>query len=512
MSENRQLAKNLLWSLIATTLSYIVSFILTPYITKTLGMDAYGFITLSTTCTSYIDVITVALSAFVTRYIAIEYHNGRLEKAQSYFHSVFVAYMVLLSIMSILVIIAVVNIDSLLYVPDELLADVKILFLMVYVNYCINILGSLFNSLIFIKNKVDISSRNKGMSTILYAFLIIGAMLSIGLKVYSIAIAHMCSAILYFIANVYSSKKVMPEMIINIKLYSRSSLFDVISSGIWNSLNNIGAILNNGLDLVVTNRMLNNTIMGQVSVGKQLSNIFNAISQMVCQVFQPKQLEYYSKGDTDNLIDSLVKSIKTSGLIGCTIYGSYVLVGKQFLQLWIGDNYEYIYLLGLIALGGDIMQISNRPLFYVFTLTNKLKINCWITLLTGLLNFSFMFVLLIITEWGGYVVVGSTVVAYVLTIWCISLQAKRYLKLRRNPFNHFIIKNYIVTLILIGVGLLFSKCIIVKGWISLILFAVLSGIVTFSICLIIILNKNERNILFNRILTNLRKMKGMTND
>jgi len=505
MSENKQLMRNLSWSLIATALNYIVSFLLTPYITKTLGMGAYGFISLSITLTSYIDIITVALTAFSTRYIAIEYHNGRLDKAKAYFNSVLIANMVLLAVMSVPIIIAVANINSLLYVPVEIMNDVKILFLIVYINYCVNIFASLFNSIIFIKNKIDISYRNNGISTLLYAFLIIGALLSVGLKVYSVAMAHTVSAILYLVANVHSSKKIMPEMTVNIKYYSKSSIIDIISSGIWNSLNNIGAILNNGLDLIVTNRMLNNTVMGQVSVSKQLSTVFNSISQMLCQSFQPKQLEYYSKGDTDSLVNDLVKSIKTSGLVSCTIYGSYVLVGSQFLQLWIGDNYEYIYVLGLIALSGDIMQVSNRPLFYVFTLTNKLKINCWITILTGALNFTFMIVFLNITNLGGYIVVGSTTLAYALTIWCISLQAKRYLKLQRNPFNYYIFKNYTVAVILLGGGMLIRQRIMVNSWISFILYASLSALFTFCIGLFVLLKKNERVILIKKVLDKFRK-------
>nr|WP_296474298.1 oligosaccharide flippase family protein [uncultured Acetatifactor sp.] len=507
MTENKQLAKNMSWSMIVSVINYMVSFILTPYITQTLGIEAYGFISLSHTFTTYIDIITVALNAFAARYIAIEYHNSRIDKARTYFNSVLVADAFLLAIISFPIFAIIIKLDVLLVIPQEIIREVKILFLLVYINYCINIFGTLFSSLIFIKNQTNITYKNKGISTVLYAFLIAGAILSIGLEIYSIAVAQIISTILYLIANIYSSRKVMPEITIDIRNYSRHSIKEIISSGIWNSFNNIGAVLNNGLDLLVTNRMLTNTIMGQVSVGKQLSNIFNSVSVLVVHAFQPKQLEYYSKGDKDSLVKSLIKSIKTSGVLGCTIYGAYVILGQQFLKIWMGNEAEYIYYLGLIALSGDIMQITNRPLFYVFTLTNKLKINCWITLVTGMLNFTFMLVFMNVTNLGGYIVVGSTSIAYALTIWCISLQARKYLNLKKNPFNFYIIRNYLTAIALLIGGLLLNQYIRVYGWISFALWAIPVGLSTFGVSAFAILSKNERKSFRNAVIGRLKRGK-----
>lgn len=59
----------------ATAMSFVVSFFLTPFITNMLGTEAYGFVTLSKNFVSYAVIISTALDSYATRYIAMEYHS-----------------------------------------------------------------------------------------------------------------------------------------------------------------------------------------------------------------------------------------------------------------------------------------------------------------------------------------------------------------------------------------------------------------------------------------------------
>lgn len=52
MNKLKRLLMTILTSGIATILSFLISFILTPYITNKLGVEAYGFVTLARTLLS----------------------------------------------------------------------------------------------------------------------------------------------------------------------------------------------------------------------------------------------------------------------------------------------------------------------------------------------------------------------------------------------------------------------------------------------------------------------------
>ena len=59
--------------LFAAVINYGISLVLTPYITESLGTEAYGFVSLARTFANYTTVVTVAVNAVATRYITVEY-------------------------------------------------------------------------------------------------------------------------------------------------------------------------------------------------------------------------------------------------------------------------------------------------------------------------------------------------------------------------------------------------------------------------------------------------------
>ena len=75
MSKGKRLIVTLMSSGMATAMSFVVSFFLTPFITNMLGTEAYGFVTLSKNFVSYAVIISTALDSYATRYIAMEYHK-----------------------------------------------------------------------------------------------------------------------------------------------------------------------------------------------------------------------------------------------------------------------------------------------------------------------------------------------------------------------------------------------------------------------------------------------------
>lgn len=67
-SKNNQLAINKTASMLTSVVGLGIQFFLTPYIVKSLGADAYGFIGLSSNILSYTGLITIALNSMASRF------------------------------------------------------------------------------------------------------------------------------------------------------------------------------------------------------------------------------------------------------------------------------------------------------------------------------------------------------------------------------------------------------------------------------------------------------------
>ena len=157
MNKGKRLIVTLMSSGMATAMSFVVSFFLTPFITNMLGTEAYGFVTLSKNFVSYAVIISTALDSYATRYIAMEHHKRDFDKANSYVSSAFYGDTVIASIILAVGVIFVLFMERFLNVSPELLVSVKLLFLLVFVNFFFTTIKTVFNSTAYIKNRLDIT-------------------------------------------------------------------------------------------------------------------------------------------------------------------------------------------------------------------------------------------------------------------------------------------------------------------------------------------------------------------
>ena len=81
MNKNKQVVVNLSSSLVAFVVSLLISFFLSPYIIKTLGVEANGFVSLANTFINYATLITIALNSMAGRFITIAINEGEYKKA-----------------------------------------------------------------------------------------------------------------------------------------------------------------------------------------------------------------------------------------------------------------------------------------------------------------------------------------------------------------------------------------------------------------------------------------------
>lgn len=90
-------------------------------------------------------------------------------------------------------------------------------------------------------------------------------------------------------------------------------MWEVLSTGSWTALNNLGNLLNSGLDLLITNLMLNATVMGQISVAKSLETIVSGMIMKISTVFRPRCLRLYAEDKMEELTGLLKISMRCTG-------------------------------------------------------------------------------------------------------------------------------------------------------------------------------------------------------
>lgn len=494
VKDSKQIFFNLMWAIIGGALSYIVNFLLTPYITNRIGIEAFGFISLGNTIISYINIISVGINSFAARFIAVHYHNEEIEEANKIYSSVLIANMVLSSIVVISAIPVIRNLEQFIVIPKNIVIQVKILFVFVVLNYLVNLFVGVTSSVAFINNKTGITSRIKASTSIIYAVLIVSLFSLFGVKVYYIGVANFIVTVIGLIITCYFSIRIDSRVRFSFNNWSIKSIKEVLSAGIFNSINSLGGTLGSGLDLLITNKYLSTIIMGQIAIGNQLGTLVTTAISLVAGVFQPKQLEAYSKGDRDSLVKQLCFSMKACGYFGALFLVVFLAFGKSFLSLWIpGQDIQMIYMITCIILAGDAIVAITTPLYYVMTLTLKMKVVCFITILCGLANVTAMIICIRNgIGVGQFVVVGTTAVLDLVALIVFPKLSQTYLKLDRNPFTTTIYRYFCFTIILGVICCLIDNYILVTNWRQLFILVCIFGLFLSGIFFVMILDLNER--------------------
>lgn len=450
----------------AFVINYFINFFLTSFITENFGVAEYGFVALAKTIASYVIIITTALDSYASRYISIEYHKNNINLANQYFNTVLFSDTFIGCIIIFLSIGFIGTINVFLNIQVVILTDVKFLFLCVFINLFISLVSTAFQSSAIIKDKLRESSFFKLISYIAEAITLMVLYNLATPKLYYIGVGLIISSLIILISSCYITKKYTPNLIVNKGSFKLSIVKKLLSQGIWNSLNNLGNMLNSGLDLFVTNIMLGSVAMGQVSVVKTMTSIFSCIYVIINQPFQPSLLKDYASGNLEKLIKDLKTSVVYSGFFSNLFFACIVGYGFEYYKLWVpSQDSDLLYKLTIIATATSILEGAVYPLYYIYTLTVKNKFPCIITIIGGIFNVISMCFLIPYFQNGIYIVFLTTaLIMLVINGITNPIYMARCLKINILSFYPILFRHIIsCTLMTASIKFLSDK-LIIDSW------------------------------------------------
>lgn len=470
--------------------TYVISFVLTSYITNNIGIDAAGFVNLSKNFVSYATIITTAVNAFAIRFITVAYHQNDIAKVKTYFSSVFFADLALGAVILLVAFAADIYIDYFLDVSAELKTSVQLLFALVFVSFFFTVVGTVFTSAAYIKNRLRTVYILKCSGSILEAAVLVVMYKTLTPRLWYVGLGLCLSALLILVGYIRMSRVLIPEIRIDKRFYSFGAIKELVGKGFWNSVNSLGNTLNSGLDIYISNIMLGSIAMGQVSIAKTIGGIMSTVCSTVSQPFQPELLRKYTAMDKDGLIHDFKYSMKICGLVTNVVFAGFAALGVMFYKLWIPtQNVELIYRLTMITMLVAIAEGSVYPLYYIYVLTVKNKLPCFVTIAGGVLNVIGMITLIKFTDIGVYAIVLTTaVIMNGINLVFNPLYMCHCLKVPKSTFYPVIFRNIasglLTTLILWGV----SNFIAVNvSWLSFVVSVLICGCAALVLCGFLIL-------------------------
>lgn len=496
---------HILRTMLTTGAAYVVNYgitlVLTPYITGTVGTEAYGFVSLAKQFAQYAVIVTTALNTYAARYIGVAYHRKDEKKANVYFSSVFWGDLVLASVILTAAVWLIFFLEHIIFIPENIVGDVKLLFLFVFINLWVSTVFSVFGCAAYVKNRLDITGAFKTLSYMTNAAVLLAAYLLFPAKVFYVGIGMAAASVVVAASDYCITKRYMPGYKPKRENFSLTAVKRLVMDGCWASFSSVGEILNNGLDLIVSNQMLSSLAMGQVAIAKTMNTIVQSLYAVVDQAFFPMFLKSYAEENKPRLLDELKISMKISGYLANLAFAGFVALGLSYYRLWIpGQDIDLIYKLTVITIMTCIPSGAIHPLYYVYTLTVKKAFPCIVTIIGGVLNVAGMYVLIRYGGMGVYAVAWTTVaVMTVINFVTNPLYMAHVLKVPSGTFYPDIFRNAVSSLALTALFMWFSGFYEPHSWLMLIVCGIVYAAVGLPVHLAIVCNKRQWKILFNLV-------------
>ena len=500
MNDKKRLIINLTAQMLAFAVNMGVSFIVTPIIDK-ISTELSGFVTLANNFITCAQIVVSALNTMASRFITIHIHQKDEKNANEYFSSVFFGNLMMALVFLIPMLTLIIFVGKIFPVPAAYVSDVQLLWMFLFANFFVSIIGSVFGVATYCRNRLDLTSMRTIQAEILRVIFLVVAFNFFPKYIWYIGVASLIHTTYLTLSNIQFTKRLLPEIHIKKKYFQWKKVWELISLGLWNSLTRLSQVLLDELDIMIAS-VLGATEMSALGAAKTIPIAISGLMGTVVGVFSPQITIAYAKGDKKELIDIIKSSNRIMIFIMSIPIAFVTAYGDIFYSLWLPlrDPHQ-MHILSLLGMGVLFVSMSIQVLYHVFIITKKVKVNSIVMIISGVLSTATVFVLLNTTNLGIYAIAGvSTVIGLIRNLIFTPIYASKCLEVKWNTFYGDILTGLfsIASICVVGV---FSRFLVeINSYVSLIAVGIVVGIIALVMNFFIILKKEDRQIIIEKVL------------
>jgi O-antigen/teichoic acid export membrane protein len=411
----------------------VYGFFMTPFIVRSLGDTSYGLWNLIAACFGYMALLDFGIQTSVNRYVAKFRGLGDLEGINRIYSSALALYSCIGLMAVVFGIVLTMNVDRIFNIPsNEVLVVKKVMFIMSFYA-ALEFPSNVYGSIIYAYQRFDLlNGINIAMLSLQAVALTI--FLSGGGGLFAFALTAIACGLIKYTLYIVLSHRIVAGLSLKIFLISSSTLktigkFSVVSFGTLITTYVISKTNN-----LLIGIFLQPQAITMYSIGFMLSEYSSDIVNAMCRTFTPAFSDYESRGERDQITSLLVASCRASIAIGLPLISVAIVVGKDFIHLWMGQGYEEAYFIMVILMCGRSLGYASRPMISMLFGIGKHHLCLYTGILEACINLGLSLALIrtigvIGVAWGAAIPMLFTGVVFPVIV-CRSIGVKLSLWLK----------------------------------------------------------------------------------
>lgn len=500
-NSNKRLFINLSANIVSYSANILIAFVLTPYLINTLGKETYSFYPIANNFVAYMCILTNALNSMASRFVTVSIVKERFDDAQKYVSSILFSNIIMGTFLLIPMIIIVTFLDKIMNVPINILASIRVLFTFVFASMLVNIISSVFGVATFVKNRIDLRSIMQLVSGFLKIVLFYILFNFFAPTIIYVGVVALVVAISESFFQQYYFKKLLSNIKISIKNFSKKHVKTILSSGSWNSVNAIGSLLLTSSSLIMANIIYGATSGGIYSIVNTVPLFINGIISMLVGVFAPTVTYSYAQGNKAELLHGMEKAQSMIGFFSCSVLVVFICLSKYFFTLWTpSEDANQLFILSVITVIphffiGCLWSITNLNIA-----ANKVAKPAIVQLCLGLLNIVFVILLSQFFHTGLITIcIVCSLLILVLVLFFLPLYAASYLKVPFFTFYGVAFRMFISTIVIIGLFSLLIPHFQFNTWFHLMGNGIVLGIMALIVNFLLMFNRRMQHNFITKI-------------
>ena len=502
-----QREKGILLSYITMGVNFLIGILFTPFITNTLGTSEYGLYSLASSIIAYLSMLDLGFGNSMIRFNA----RARAKNDQDEEHTINGMFLVMFSIISVIALIVGLilyfNIGSFFdkFTDDEI-EKAKVIFLILLVNTCISFPFTVISAILSTYEQFAyLKLYNLITSLVKYGLEIV--VMLMGFKSIGVAAAAVIVSVSSKIFPIIHVKRRM-RVRFSFKHFDKALFKEIIVYSGFIFINIIVDRLYADTDKIILGKFVGSAAVAVYGVASNLGKDFMQFSTSISGVFLPNITKLITKDVGMKEISKIFVRIgRIQFIILSFIFSGFLIYGKYFIRLWVGEEYAEAYYIAVITMAPSVISLSQNIGVTVLQAMNRHRIRSVMYLVIGLVNVLISIPLAI--KWGGTgaaigTVIGNLMGQLIFMNWYyhrkIGLDIPGY-------WRKVVLRIGSVTAVYCVVGFLLNQHFSYNGWLELLLGIGIYTLIYIPLLWFAILNREEKKTLIDKIHT-IKKFKG----
>jgi O-antigen/teichoic acid export membrane protein len=322
-----------------TFFSYLIALVATPIIVHSFGNTRYGIWSIAMSITGYYGILEIGIRTTVIKYIA-EYAEKKDYKAINVLLNTSLStYAYIIPLIALAITVLVVNVDRIFNIAPQHVDETKILFVIVGMNFCIDILANPFRGIIVGLRRFDIRNGIEIVFSILRSVCLI-TILKLGYGLIAAALGVTAVVLLKNMTFLGYVFRLCPYLRLSRKYIDFLEMKGAYVFAFFNFLRQISIRVIERTPIILIGIMFDMKMAAFYSIAESLTHYLIKIPKGLRATLLPFSSKLNAGGREEDLqkMAMLFPKYTISFFFGVHLLAS--LFGRQFLNLWLGSGYD----------------------------------------------------------------------------------------------------------------------------------------------------------------------------